>query len=148
MSGREHKQNPSKIKKNKLKGSKKIMEKKMTKKEMFTLIATLNASNQAIVDFCNHEIELLDNKKSNGNKKANEKVAKETEIVYNALVSVGRAVTASELIAETDLTALKNESGVVSTQKVSAMLKKLKEQGKVETYTDKKKTYFKIADSE
>lgn len=116
----------------------------MTKKEMFTLIATLNASNQAIVDFCNHEIELLDNKKSNGNKKANEKVAKETEIVYNALVSVGRAVTASELIAETDLTALKNESGVVSTQKASAMLKKLKEQGKVETYTDKKKTYFKI----
>lgn len=120
------------------------MEKKMTKKEMFTLIATLNASNQAIVEFCNHEIELLDNKKSNGNKKANEKVAKEVEIVYNALVSVDRAVTASELIAETDLTALKNESGVVSTQKVSAMLKKLKEQGKVENYTDKKKTYFKV----
>ena len=120
------------------------MEKKMTKKEMFTLIATLNASNQAIVDFCNHEIELLDNKKSNGNKKANEKVAKETEIVYNALVSVGRAVSASELIAETDLTALENESGVVSTQKVSAMLKKLVESGKVEKYTDKKKTYFKI----
>ena len=120
------------------------MEKKMTKKEMFTLIATLNASNQAIVDFCNHEIELLDNKKSNGNKKANEKVAKETEIVYNALVSVGRAVTASELIAETDLDELANESGIVSTHKVSAMFKKLKEQGKVETYTDKKKTYFKI----
>lgn len=124
------------------------MEKKMTKKEMFTLIATLNASNTEIVDFCNHEIELLDNKKSNGNKKANEKVAKEVEIVYNALVGVGRAVTASELIAETDLTALKNESGVVSTQKVSAMLKKLKEQGKVETYTDKKKTYFKVVDTE
>jgi hypothetical protein len=124
------------------------MEKKMTKKEMFTLIATLNASNQAIVDFCNHEIELLDNKKSNGNKKANEKVAKETEIVYNALVSVGKAVTASELIAETDLTALENESGVVSTQKVSAMLKKLVESGKVEKFTDKKKTYFKVVDSE
>lgn len=120
------------------------MEKKMTKKEMFTLIASLNASNQAIVDFCNHEIELLDNKKSNGNKKANEKVAKETEIVYNALVAVGRAVSASELIAETDLSALENESGVVSTQKVSAMLKKLVESGKVEKYTDKKKTYFKI----
>jgi hypothetical protein len=120
------------------------MEKKMTKKEMFTLIATELAGNQAIVEFCNHEIELLDNKKSNGNKKANEKVAKETEIVYNALVGVGRAVTASELIAETDLSALENESGVVSTQKVSAMFKKLKEQGKVESYTDKKKTYFKI----
>ena len=124
------------------------MEKKMTKKEMFTLIATLNASNQAIVDFCNHEIELLDNKKSNGNKKANEKVAKETEIVYNALVSVGRAVTASELIAENTLDELANESGVVSTQKVSAMLKKLVESGKVEKFTDKKKTYFKVVDSE
>ena len=120
------------------------MEKKMTKKEMFTLIATLNADNKAIVDFCNHEIELLDNKKSNGNKKANEKVAKEVEIVYNALVGVDRAVTASELIAETDLTELANESGVVSPQKVSAMFKKLKEQDKVESYTDKKKTYFRI----
>ena len=120
------------------------MEKKMTKKEMFTLIATLNASNQAIVDFCNHEIELLDKKKSNGNAKANEKMEQSVELVYNALVSVGRAVTASELIAETDLSALANESGVVSTQKVSAMFKKLKEQGKVESYTDKKKTYFKV----
>ena len=120
------------------------MEKKMTKKEMFTLIATLNASNKAIVDFCNHAIELLDNKKSNGNKKANEKVAKETEIVYNALVGVGRAVTASELIAETDLSALENESGVVSTQKVSAMLKKLVDCGRVEKFTDKKKTYFRV----
>jgi hypothetical protein len=120
------------------------MEKKMTKKEMFTLIATLNASNKAIVDFCNHEIELLDNKKSNGNKKANEKVAKEIEIVYNALVGVGRAVTASELIAETDLDELANEKGVITPQKVSAMFKKLKEQGKVESYTDKKKTYFKV----
>ena len=116
----------------------------MTKKEMFTLIATLNATNSAIVEFCNHEIELLDNKKSNGNKKANEKVAKETEIVYNALVSVGRAASASELIAECDLSALENESGVVSTQKVSAMLKKLVDGGKVEKFTDKKKTYFKI----
>jgi hypothetical protein len=120
------------------------MEKKMTKKEMFTLIATLNASNQEIVDFCNHEIELLEKKKSNGNAKANEKMEQSVELVYNALVSVGRAVTASELIAETDLSALANESGVVSTQKVSAMFKKLKEQGKVESYTDKKKTYFKV----
>ena len=122
------------------------MEKKMTKKEMFTLIATLNASNQEIVDFCNHEIELLDNKKSNGNKKPNEKVAKETEIVYNALAELDKAVTVSELIAEKGLTELANENGVVSTQKVSAMLKKLKEQGKVVSVADKKKTYFRIAD--
>lgn len=120
------------------------MEKKMTKKEMFTLIATLNASNQEIVDFCNHEIELLDKKKSNGNAKANEKMEQSVDLVYKALVVVGRGVTASELIAETDLSALENESGVVSTQKVSAMLKKLVDSGKVEKFTDKKKTYFRV----
>lgn len=116
----------------------------MTKKEMFTLIATLNATNTEIVDFCNHEIELLDRKKSQGNAKANEKMDKQVELVYSALVSVDKSVTASELIAETDLNDLANESGVVSTQKVSALLKKLVDGGKVEKYTDKKKTYFKI----
>ena len=113
------------------------MEKKMTKKEMFTLIATLNASNQAIVDFCNHEIELLDNKKSNGNKKANEKMEKSVELVYNALVSAIVPVSASELIAKGGLDELANEFGVVSTQKVSAYLNKLVAIGMVEKYTDK-----------
>ena len=121
------------------------MEKKMTKKEMFTLIATLNASNTEIVEFCNHEIELLDRKKSQGNAKANEKMDSQVALVYNALVSVGKAVTVSDLIKETDLSELANESGVVSTQKVSALLKKLVDSGKVAKMTDKKKTYFVIA---
>lgn len=118
------------------------MEKKMTKKEMFNLIKTLNADNEEIVKFCEHEIELLDNKKSKGNTKANEKATAENELVFNALVAVGKAVTVSELIANVDLSALANESGVVSTQKVSAILKRLKEQGKVTAVTDKKKTLF------
>ena len=122
------------------------MDKKITKKEMYTLIANLNASNKDIVDFCNHEIELLDRKKSNGNAKANEKMDKQVDLVYSALVGLGRAVKVSELIAETDLIELANDSGVVSTQKVSALLKKLKESGKVVSYTDKKHTYFKIAE--
>ena len=120
------------------------MEKKMTKKEMFTLIATLNASNQEIVDFCNHEIELLERKKSQGNAKANEKMENAVELVYNALANVGKAVAVSELIAESNLDELANESGVVSTQKVSALLKKLVDGGRVEKFTDKKKTYFKV----
>lgn len=122
------------------------MEKKMTKKEKFEMLKALVADNAMLVEFIDHEIELLDKKKSNGNAKANEKVAKETELVFNALVAIGRAVSASELIAETDLSALENESGVVSTQKVSAMLKKLVDCGKVEKFTDKKKTFFKVAE--
>jgi hypothetical protein len=120
------------------------MEKKMTKKEMFNLIATLNADNEEIVAFCNHEIELLDKKKSNGNAKANEEMEQAVELVYTALSQTDRAVTTSELIAEHGLTELANESGVVSTQKVSALLKKLVDNKRVEKYTDKKKTYFYI----
>lgn len=126
------------------------MEKKMTKKEMFTLIATELAGNPAIVEFCNHEIELLDRKKSNGNAKANEKMEKSVDLVYNALVQVNRAVTVSELIAETDLSELENESGVVSTAKITSYLQKLLSVGKVTNYKDKKKSYYRVvkADTE
>ena len=108
------------------------------------MLKALVKDNEMLVEFIDHEIELLDNKKSKGNAKANEKMEKSVDLVYNALAELDKAVTVSELIAEKGLTELANENGVVSTQKVSAMLKKLKESGRVETLTDKKKTYFKI----
>ena len=120
------------------------MEKKVTKREKFEMLKALVKDNAMLVEFIDHEIELLDKKKSQGNAKANEKMEQSVDLVYKALVVVGRAVTPSELIAETDLSALENESGVVSTQKVSAMLKKLVDSGKVEKFTDKKKTYFRV----
>ena len=125
---------------------KKVMEKKITKKEKFEMLKALVKDNEMLVEFIDHEIELLDNKKSKGNAKANEKMDSQVNLVYNALAELGRAVSTSELIADTDLSALENESGVVSTQKVSALLKKLVDGGKVVKYVDKKKTYFKIAE--
>lgn len=118
--------------------------KKMTKKEMYNLIATLNADNTEIVEFCKHEIELLDRKKSNGNTKANKQVADNVELVYDALVSVGKAVSITELIANTDLSALANDGGVVTTQRISAYMKKLVESDRVKSYKDKKRTLFEI----
>ena len=117
---------------------------KMTKKQKFEMLKALVKDNAMLVEFIDHEIELLDKKKSNGNAKANEKMEQSVETVFKALVIVGRPVSASELIAETDLSALANESGVVSTQKVSAMLKKLVDCGRVEKFTDKKKTLFRV----
>lgn len=124
------------------------MEKKLTKKEMFTLISNLLANREDIVDFCNHEIELLEKKKSNGNKKANETISASIETVYNALVEMNKPMTVSELIANADLTSLKNELNIVSTQKVSAYLNKLVDCGKVVKFTEKKKPYFKVAETE
>ena len=124
------------------------MEKKMTKREKFEMLKVLVADNEMLVEFIDHEIELLDKKKSNGNAKANEKMEKSVELVYDALVGMGRAVSVSELIAENDLSAIANELNVVSTQKVSAYLNKLVASGKVVKSVDKKKTYFRVADTE
>lgn len=120
------------------------MEKKVTKREKFEMLKALVKDNAMLVEFIDHEIELLDKKKSQGNAKANEKMDSQVALVYNALVSVGKSVTVSDLIKETDLSELENESGVVSTQKVSALLKKLVDSGKVAKVTDKKKTYFVV----
>lgn len=118
---------------------------KLTKKQKFEMLKALVAENEMLVEFIDHEIELLDKKKSNGNAKANEKMAGEVELVYQALVKVNRAVTPSELIADIDLSAIANpETNMVTPQKVSALLKKLVDCGRVEKYSDKKKTYFRV----
>lgn len=121
---------------------------KLTKKQKFEMLKGLVKDNQMLVEFIDHEIELLDKKKSNGNAKANEKMEKSVELVYNALVKAIVPVTASELIAKGGLDELANEFGVVSTQKVSAYLNKLVASGKVVKSVDKKKTYFRVADTE
>ena len=118
---------------------------KLTKKQKFEMLKALVAENEMLVEFIDHEIELLDKKKSNGNAKANEKMTGEVELVYQALVKVNRAVTPSELIADIDLSAIANpETNMVTPQKVSALLKKLVDCGRVEKYSDKKKTYFRV----
>ncbi|MBQ7977407.1 MAG: hypothetical protein IJ301_02255 [Clostridia bacterium] len=117
---------------------------KMTKKQKFEMLKALVADNAMLVEFIDHEIELLDKKKSNSNAKANEKMEQAVEVVFKALEKAGVAVQASELIAKGGLDMLANESGVVSTQKVSAMLKKLVDGGRVEKFTDKKKTFFRV----
>lgn len=124
------------------------MEKKMTKKDFYNEIITMATANerQDIVEFCEHEIELLNKKRTNGNKKANEKMEQGIELVYNALVGQGR-VTATQLIANGNLKALENDDGVVTTQKVSAYLNKLVDCGRVGRVVEKKKTYFFVKEN-
>ena len=123
---------------------------KMTKRDMYNLIIATNKDNQAIVEFCEHEIELLERKKSNGNAKANLKVAENLDCVYVALAEYGEPVTATELIASGKLAncGLKNEVGIITTQKVSSYLNKLIACGKAKSEKIKKKTYFSIVEEE
>jgi hypothetical protein len=118
--------------------------KKPTKKENLINFIARYPNDSELVAYCEHEIELLDRKKSNGNTKANKQAIENVELVYNALASVGKAVTVTELIAQTDLSALANDEGVVTTQRVRAYIGKLIESGRAKTYKDKKKTLFEI----
>lgn len=118
--------------------------KKPTKRETLTNLIARYPNDTELVTYCEHEIELLDNKKASGSKKVNETAVANENLVYNALASVGEPITATDLIAKTDLSALANENNIVTPQKVSAYLKKLVDSGRAVKITDKKKTYFSV----
>lgn len=120
--------------------------KKVTKKERFEMIKeiVLNAGleNEAeMVEFLDNEINLLNKKRASGAKTATQK---ENEVLverlYGVLAEIGRPVTVSELQKENE------EFGAMSNQKVSALMKKLKDAGRVNKVDDKKKAYFSIAE--
>ena len=112
----------------------------MTKMEMFKMIATVNADNAEIVDFCNHEIEILSNRKSSKSptktQKANEGVM---DNIAEALTAFSDGVTVTELIGSSEAL-----SGLTN-QKVSALLRKMIESGKVVKTISGKKALFSLA---
>jgi hypothetical protein len=125
------------------------MEKKLTKKEMFEMIKGVCADRIDIVDFCNHEIELLSRKNS---KSGATKTQKENEIVANMLVEelakIGKPITITDLMNTSDT--IKNytlENGNnLTNQKISAIFKQLVESQKIVKVVDKKKSYFSIGE--
>ena len=112
----------------------------MTKREMFATIATVNADNDEIVEFCKHQIDLLDARKGSKTppktQKANEGIM---DAIEDALRAVDGGVTVTDLIASSDL--LRGYTN----QKVSALLRKMVEAGRVTKTLQGKKAYFAVA---
>ena len=115
--------------------------KKMTKKDYFNELLKIGAiaSNENLVDFINHELELLDRKSS---KSTLSKTQVENngikDIIVNVLQENSKPMTITEIQASNeDLKELSN-------QKISALLKQLVDTDLVERIVDKKKTYFQI----
>ena len=125
------------------------MEKtKLTKRDYFKMLAEVVAEsgreNQAELQaFINHEVELLDKKSASrgtvttAKQKENEDLK---EYILGVLTEINRAVTITELQAE-DV-----RLGELTNQRISAMLKQLKDEGKVIRTELKKKAYFEIAE--
>lgn len=115
----------------------------MTKREMFVAIANVAevAANEEMMNFINHEIELLDNRKGKGSKsmtktqKENENIK---ELILNVLEGMEEKVTVSDLVATEALNGYSN-------QKISALLRQLVASGQVEKTMEKKKSFFSLA---
>ena len=125
------------------------MEKRLTKKDYFEMIKGVCADRADIVDFCNHEIELLSRKNS---KSGATKTQKENEIVANMLVEelakVGKPITITDLMNTSEIVkgyTLENGNNLTN-QKISAIFKQLVESQKIVKVVDKKKSYFSIGE--
>ena len=118
--------------------------KKVTKKEMFgRLVEIVRGANvedaDTIVEFLNHEIELVSKKRTGKTKvqKANEGLV---EVVFEAIANADEKITVTELFE-----IVKNDE-IKSAQKVSALVKKLRDAGRIERIEEGKKAYFKVAE--
>ena len=125
------------------------MEKRLTKKDYFEMIKGVCADRTDIVDFCNHEIELLSRKNS---KSGATKTQKENEIVANMLVEelakIGKPITITDLMNTSEIVknyTLENGNNLTN-QKISAIFKQLVESQKIVKVVDKKKSYFSIGE--
>ena len=118
------------------------MANKITKVEMFTMIMALNEvqANADMVDFIQHEIDLL-------NKKAtNKKATKIQEANVGIMATIKEALTlADKPVTITELQALDSTLEDLSNQKVSALVRKMVETGEVVKTIDKKKSTFALA---
>jgi DNA-binding transcriptional regulator GbsR (MarR family) len=116
------------------------MANKKTQRDFFAEIREIvaQAGRTDLVEFVDGRVAVLDNKKSKVSTKRTEEIDKNTALVFDALVNVGKAVTVTELIKSAT-----NEVADFSGQKVSAYLKKLIEVGKVVKTEDKRVSYFK-----
>jgi len=112
----------------------------MTKREMFETIATVNADNAEIVEFCKHEIELLSRKSGSKSLTKTQKANIEVmEAIKEALANFADGVTVTDLIASTPALA------GFTNQKVSALLRKMKDEGIVNKAIEGKKAIFTLA---
>ena len=115
---------------------------KLTKKEKFAMLKVIPAvaENPILVEFIDHEIDLLTKKNAGDKKPTANQVANES--------------IKAEILAEMEFNKLYTCSDIVKTvgvcngftiQKVSPLMNQLAEAGKVIKTTDKRKTYFSLA---
>lgn len=120
------------------------MEKKMTKKEYFAVLAEVVANSdmenkEGALAFIAHEVELLEKKSAkSGQTKTQKDNVGIMETISEVLADMGKPVTITELMKDERLSAYSN-------QKLSALVRQMPNVVKT---TEKKKSYFSLVDTE
>ena len=118
-----------------------MSEKRVFKKDYLGELRVLaeGAGRTDLVEFCDKEIEKLANRKvtQTKNQKDNEVIK---EVMLEILAGLDEAVTITDFIK------VDERMAGYSNQKVSALMKQLVDAGKVVKTSEKKKSYFKLAD--
>ena len=115
--------------------------KKITKREKFEMLKAIAEvqKNPMLMEFIDHELELLAKKNSSEKKPTAQQVANEgiKQTILNVLAENGGLMTITDIQkASADLSDLSN-------QKLSALVRQLKDAELVEKVEDKRKAYFK-----
>ena len=117
--------------------------KKLTKREHFNKLLTIDEvkGNPELVKFIEHELELLAKKNSAEKKPTAVQVANEgiKAVILKTLTENGGLMTISEMQK------VNAELGELSNQRISALVRQLKDDEKVVRVEEKRKAYFKIA---
>lgn len=111
------------------------MEKKLTKKELFTK-AIADTKDETLKEFFKHEIELLDKRATN--KKENFENANIKALILEVLETADKPLTITEIMkADSDLPQ--------SNQKISALVRQLKEDNIITRTEVKGRAYFALS---
>ena len=125
-----------------------MADKKITKREKFEMAVKMaeREGNEMLVEFFNHEIELLANKSGKTSAKKNEEQEIFMDIIRDVLSEAPNPMQCGAIAKDSRIAEFKWADGKeTSPQRVSAMLTKMVAAGDVVKVTDKKVTYFSLA---
>lgn len=120
-----------------------MANKKTTKREYYELIKSKLADNAEIVAFCDHEIELLDNRKktTDGEKKLTPKQKENLALVATILDNMELDTIYSISDMQRKIEVCKE----LTNQKISSLIRQAMSDGTIERVEVKGKAFFKLA---
>lgn len=118
-----------------------MANKKMTKRDYFNAILSKYPLTDAEKAFVEHELELLEKKNSSEKKPTAQQVANDC-----IKTAIANGMTANRLYTVTEIQKEIPECADLSNQRVSALLRQMKDDGIVVRTEDKRKAYFSLVE--